>query len=311
MKRKAMKKIGLLSVLLLGLCACGSRSSVTKPASVFEKMVDILIENNESENEQSRVRYYQLLEHLDDPAKAKLGSLITALQKLERNRLEFDSLMTLEKNAWEEDPEGMIIADQLAVIDEFIRERHVEFGELLEEIVAANARIFGFREEDTVKFVENIRSQSHHFLVETFPITQSIYQETNQNLLSLLLLQADFFASQQIFEDALTQLAYSTGGCRVDMVFPVIFDVTNGCLSRGDTLQAKIGIGTYSSLVQPEYTRIVVNGDTLTVNDSGVALFSQRVNEMGSLTLDVQCLVVNPYNGVSATGNGQFVYDVN
>ncbi|MEM6395811.1 MAG: GldM family protein [Bacteroidota bacterium] len=106
-------------------------------------------------------------------------------------------------------------------------------------------------------------------------------------------------------------MAELTGGRTIEFdEFTPIVQAEKAYILRNQTFNAKIGVGSRSSSLQPENVKITVNGSTLPVNEEGVAEFSARGSSLGTKTLNVEVSVTNPLTNETKTGTSTFSYEV-
>ncbi len=91
--------------------------------------------------------------------------------------------------------------------------------------------------------------------------------------------------------------------------FPVLMPETGG-ITLGSTLKGKIGVGSYSLMLDPAYVSILINGDTLTVNPDGRADFSITPSRRGRQELGCEVVVTNPLTGQVRRNSSTFTYEV-
>lgn len=82
------------------------------------------------------------------------------------------------------------------------------------------------------------------------------------------------------------------------------------CYSIGEYFRAYISIGSYSTTLNPDNVIILVNNDTLDLDDSGRANFSEKVTSTDERNLKIKCLIINTAEGISFEGESNFTYDV-
>ncbi|OAV44201.1 hypothetical protein [Lewinella sp. 4G2] len=110
-----------------------------------------------------------------------------------------------------------------------------------------------------------------------------------------------------LLEDLASMHAGRTIIC--DAFFPVVS--ANACsYARGDTLRAKVAVGSYSTNLNPNNVDLRVNGQRLHFNEDGTADYISIVRQPGQQTLNTSVKVTNPLTGIVQAGEGQFTYEV-
>jgi hypothetical protein len=92
--------------------------------------------------------------------------------------------------------------------------------------------------------------------------------------------------------------------------FPIV-NARHGAVKTNQAFEAELSIGTYSSQINPKNITMVVNGDTLGVDDEGKAmLVIPPTYRTGQQVLKLEAFVTNPLTGEVSTGQSIFEYQV-
>jgi gliding motility-associated protein GldM len=104
-------------------------------------------------------------------------------------------------------------------------------------------------------------------------------------------------------------LAGLVGGREIkfDKFFPVM-NAKKGYVIKGETFDAEVSLGAYSSEVKG--VSISVNGQNISLNSSGVGKFSETASSTGKRTLNLVANVVNPLTGKAERGTATYEYEV-
>ncbi|MEL6971788.1 MAG: GldM family protein [Bacteroidota bacterium] len=109
----------------------------------------------------------------------------------------------------------------------------------------------------------------------------------------------------------INSMAELTGGRIVefDQFFPVV-QADRSYVVGGESINAKISVGTYSSSLDPENVKVFVNGSSIPVGAGGVAEYTIRGSGTGQKTVPLRVEVTNPLTGDVSEGEGEFIYEV-
>ena len=109
----------------------------------------------------------------------------------------------------------------------------------------------------------------------------------------------------------INSMAELTGGRIVefDQFFPVV-QADRSYVVGGESINAKISVGTYSSSLDPENVKVFVNGSSIPVGAGGIAEYTIRGSGTGQKTVPLRVEVTNPLTGDVSEGEGEFIYEV-
>ncbi|TXF91436.1 hypothetical protein FUA23_01700 [Neolewinella aurantiaca] len=94
-----------------------------------------------------------------------------------------------------------------------------------------------------------------------------------------------------------------------DQFFP-LFMSDRCAYERGDSLNARVAIGSYSNALDPANVKLTVGGQELEIGLDGIAVFKAPAGKRGDHRLKTKVVVTNPLTGEVETGEGQFNYRV-
>ena len=121
-------------------------------------------------------------------------------------------------------------------------------------------------------------------------------------------MEADAKSSEASLVNNMAELA----GGRViefDAFFPVV-SAKKSYLIKGETFEAAISVGTYSSQINPSDIGLFVNGSKLSVGNDGIAKYTAATTGLGEKTLNLEASVRNPLTGEVSKGKSTFTYEV-
>ncbi|MEL7220662.1 MAG: GldM family protein, partial [Bacteroidota bacterium] len=121
-------------------------------------------------------------------------------------------------------------------------------------------------------------------------------------------MQADLKASEANMINDMINLA---GGKTItfDQFFPVV-QADRSYVVGGESINAQISVGTYSTSLQKENVQIFAGGSELSVGEGGVAEYSITGSGAGQKTIPLRVVVTNPLTGEVTEGESEFVYEV-
>lgn len=96
---------------------------------------------------------------------------------------------------------------------------------------------------------------------------------------------------------------------RFDSFYPVVSPKRN-VIRRGETFEAELMVGSYSSSLNPSYVRLSVNGSGLALDKQGKALYKAVPASLGKQRLKCTVAVQNPLTGETIAGESYFEYEV-
>jgi gliding motility-associated protein GldM len=121
-------------------------------------------------------------------------------------------------------------------------------------------------------------------------------------------MQSDLKVSEANMVNNMAQLA---GGKVVefDSFFPVVA-ADKSYVVGGESIKAKISVGTYSTSLDPANVKITAGGRSLSMNDQGFAELTIPASGSGQKTIPLTVEVTNPLTGEVTPGKGEFTYEV-
>lgn len=199
-----------------------------------------------------------------------------------------------------------------------------KIAETREELITAyttllneNREAFGISESEAAASIESVANEM------AFKIDDETWKESDKPsweafkfrqmpvaaVLPLLSqMQSDLKASEANMVNSMANLA---GGRVVefDSFFPVIAADRSYVVS-GESIKAKVSVGTYSTSLDPSNVRITAGGRSLNINDDGTADLTIPASGTGQKTIPLTVSVTNPLTGEVSEGDGSFVYEV-
>ncbi len=142
--------------------------------------------------------------------------------------------------------------------------------------------------------------------------TWSEYRFKQLPLISALPLLTKYQADAKNAEAyAVSELAGKVGG--KELVFDKFFPVINADKSYvvgGESINAEVSVGSYSSSFDPKNITITANGQTLAVGSDGKAKYTIPASGSGQKTVKLTASVRNPLTGKVDRGESSFTYEV-
>ncbi len=110
---------------------------------------------------------------------------------------------------------------------------------------------------------------------------------------------------------AVSEFAKKIGGLEIvfDNFFPVI-EADKSYVVGGESITAKISVGTSSSSLDPSNLSINANGQNLRVDNNGVGTLTINATGSGPKTIPLTVTVKNPLTGEVKTGKSSWTYEV-
>lgn len=105
-------------------------------------------------------------------------------------------------------------------------------------------------------------------------------------------------------------LSYAGGRVvEFDAFFPVI-NAKKAYLIKGETFEAEVSIGSYSSSLNPSDVKITVGGSSVSLDKSGKGIYKSTPSSVGKQNLKLTCAVTNPLTKKVITGEASYEYEV-
>lgn len=293
------------------LASCNSNNNVKIEADLYASLINTMIAESAHENERASFSYKGAILELKSLDKARLSVLQIGFKRLESSRMEFNALIEPIITAGpKEFTEVTVDKATVNTIVDFILKENQDIYDTIVHIIQGNFMDFNLKEEWKDELLEEL-SDIHSSLAHDDLMSRGSSEVSDANsLLTVLSLQSFYNQGLRSYEEKLGHLTYGHTAMIFDMYFPVVVEGASGCLSRGDSLQMKIAVGSYSSLISPS-TIIIVGNDTLSVDDHGMATFSKKVVNSGEYKLGIKCVLTNPLTGDVGVGESEYVYRVN
>ncbi len=94
-----------------------------------------------------------------------------------------------------------------------------------------------------------------------------------------------------------------------DQFFPV-FNADRCAYKVGDSLNARVSVGSYSNALDPENVTLTIDGKEYPIGPDGAASFQTSERKRGQHTVKTKVVVTNPLTGEVKSGEGRFTYEV-
>lgn len=113
-------------------------------------------------------------------------------------------------------------------------------------------------------------------------------------------------------EASLVNEILSFAGGRViefDAFFPVL-SAKKAYIIKGETFEAEVSVGSYSSSLDPKDVRLSVGGSGITLDKTGKGIYKSTPSSTGVQKLALSVEVTNPLTGKKTSGTGEYSYEV-
>lgn len=134
-------------------------------------------------------------------------------------------------------------------------------------------------------------------------ISQDLYPALQCDVVRIITLD---YLQKTLFD----AMATSSGRAFIfDQFFPV-FMADRCAYERGDSLNARVAVGSYSNSLDPANVKLTVDGQELKIGLDGTAKFKAPAGRRGEHSLETKVVVSNPLTGEVKIGAGSFSYRV-
>lgn len=113
----------------------------------------------------------------------------------------------------------------------------------------------------------------------------------------------------RLVNDALDMVSYRRIVCDFISYYPTLM-TPRLHYSKGDTLKALVGVGFYRADLNRKTARVCVGGQSLELDETGLATYRHVIRGRGEQTLITTAEVMNPSTREVRTGEGSFSYIV-
>lgn len=307
-----MKKvlIGVFLVLLILDCS-NQKKKVILQRELFEDSVKSFLAIIAQEDQELEYHFRKVESHLYEPVYALRFSLLEAYQILELSRVEFQLVtkpITGEIN--ENFSFSQLGHERLLSVSELAKSNMNHLFKTVQNILVRDYQVFQLDSNQLEEILDDLKTET---LTMSSNI-DSVQWESRSNsdkVFKFLNLQAHFYRVLNLFREQLDYLAYGSRADSFTSYFPVIKGKSSECMNKGDSLNLEIAIGTYYSSIDNRYCSIVANGDTLSINAEGYAIYEQFLNTSGDHELKIECILINPVTGGIDLGKAVYHYKVN
>ena len=172
-----------------------------------------------------------------------------------------------------------------------------------EKMMMAHHASMDLRAEEAILKCSNILEYTVASQAELATISRDLPPALQSDMVRVITL--DYI--QNILFDA---MHVSSGRTLVfDEFFPV-FMPDRCAYERGDSLKARVAIGSYSNSLDPANVQLIVDGKELKIGPDGTAEFNAPAGKPGEHSLVTKVAVTNPLTGEINIGEGRFHYRV-
>lgn len=260
---------------------------------------EVMLDFMEREYEELKRRTEKLL---NNPAKYEYLPILTSLEKVEVEAEEISSqLDTVRFSSFQRSQ----IKYLNKVLDRCLKEIMNIHSDLLNQYGEIP---FGLRENEIDKFLmefeDTIRMNFNDWKYNNLSLFSTSYKEQASANLEWKL---------KLMHYKLYKYFVSFSGGRStasDWYYHPVISPRKCMVRTDEVFEADVSIGTYAA-VDPKYFKLFVNGDSVKVNDDGIAnLRIPSENKIGIQILKLEAIIQNPDNGRSYSMDGVFEYEV-
>lgn len=200
---------------------------------------------------------------------------------------------------------GEIEGDVIPRLHTFLVKQLTILDSLTHYVFQNNREVFGYRLED---MKQRLDAPNMQFML--FKKQQGNVDEGVTSGLGVVILYTQYLQVQRKYIDLLDRLTFGTMADSFTAYFPIVINPNTGCPNKGDTLSMKIGVGSYNTWIDHRNSKIIVEGDTLAINEDAIAVYKRPVDQIGEQILELKCKIYNPTTGEISMGEGSFYYRV-
>ena len=187
-------------------------------------------------------------------------------------------------------------------------------------LIRENAKAFGLTNEEEVEARIQSVANDMAFKVddswkgdtETEAKTWAEYKFRQMPVAAVLPLLSQMQADLKSAEaNMVNDMASLVGGrvVEVDQFFPVM-NADRSYVVGGETINAEVSVGSYSSALDPSNVVLTVGGQRLKIGEDGKASYSIKGSGSGQKSIPMKVEVTNPLTGETKSGTSSFTYEV-
>lgn len=185
------------------------------------------------------------------------------------------------------------------------------------KLLTENGKVFGIKEDEVQSNINSVANKMPFNVDDkewegTDKKSWSEYKFKQMPVAAVLPLLSQMQADLKSSEANMVNSMASLAGGRVvefDQFFPVV-NADKSYVVAGESIKAKVSVGTYSSALDPSNVSMTANGRPLRINADGVAELTIPASGQGQQTIPLSVTVTNPLTGEKNSGKSEFTYEV-
>ena len=237
---------------------------------------------------------YRLQEKLNDETKYRFRPIGAFLEEVREREEEFIKLAETNRD-FQKDQVPILLA---------LREAHLEELMLgLTNLLKNHGKEMDLRPADIKTLSQDYEERVNEVKQQPIPAISTKTYSLQRDFLLLDYLNA--------VESILLRVVQIAGGKTIECggYFPVMStDIVNP--RKGETVRAKVSIGSYSSSLNPNHIVLTAGKDTLRMNPDGTADYQFTPSKRGVHTVDLSFKILHPLTGEVMSGDGSYTYNV-
>jgi hypothetical protein len=252
----------------------------------LEKRLNTAINNEEERFQRASYEYRDLL---SDFTKSKFRVLEVGLDSISKarnwNQSEFLKInQQLSKNQKED----------LATLRQF-QEKMIEWEtsiiKVYKDMLWSHHQIFDLKQDFIEKYILEKEVSYNDYKTHTFV---HLTEEEPLQLALRMIHLSNYDRLKQLENNFMELVGGIRSSCFENMYFPVVIPTSNR-VDKGEMV--RVGLGQYTTAMDPSQTKIIINKDTLNLRNDGTVLYKIKPSRTGKQTLLLQPLVKNPLTG--------------
>lgn len=188
-----------------------------------------------------------------------------------------------------------------------LRKRTIKFIEATTKayrtLMLEDHKSIGFSKDDALIKCANTDAFTENVLTNLSLISPQLDPEIQNSMIRIIALD--------YVKNMLMDVMSACGGRALifDQFFPV-FNADRCAYRVGDSLNARLSVGSYSNALDPKNVVLTINGKQYPIGPDGTASFQTSERKRGQHTLETKVVVTNPLTGEVQVGEGSFTYEV-
>lgn len=292
--------------------SCEHTESVTISKATYDELIAALTLNIANDQRQLELDHEALSDKMSELGGYKYESILMANNHILFYSHKLDELINpfyerLKKNV------EIPLAEKQSMLDtleRFIYKQDTDLFEQFEKVLTEQMEVLALKPEELGVYIQNM-AQALAFLRNSDKIMLSKAIEADDIFrLKLYLLQQIGLKHQRFFEDKFLDFTRGNQLCGFSIQYPVLLP-KKGCLELGEYFEAEASVATYPMGVNPENIRIVINGDTLRLNEDGLSSYKMKPKKRGELLFNMECILEHPLTGKLHRNTSEYRFVVN